>query len=145
MVIQLLKNHSKLKSVYADFVTFTVSMIPVFKSCPPCPICMPKYAAVFAFFGLKLADYSEYLIPIMLAALVLSLGSMYYQIISRKLNFYPFVIAVGSCMSLLSCKYYFATETGSYISMAGLFIGLLIHYRSLNKKCCSTSSCVNQY
>ncbi len=141
----MLKNHSKLKSVYADFVTFTVSIIPVFKSCPPCPICMPKYAAIFAFFGLKLADYSEYLVPIMLAALMLSLGSMYYQIISRKLNFYPFAIAAMSCLSLLACKYYFANEAGSYISMAGLLTGLLIHYRSLNKKCCSTHSCATQH
>ncbi|MEE3002879.1 MAG: hypothetical protein VX335_00855 [Pseudomonadota bacterium] len=139
----MLLTSSRLRAVYADFVTFVVSLIPVFKSCPPCPICMPKYAAIFAFFGLELADYSDYLVPIMLVALVLSLGSMYYQIVARKLNYYPFGIALSSCLCLLLCKYYFASEIGSYFAMGGLLIGLVIHYRSLNMKCCNSSNCTS--
>ena len=132
---------SRVKAIYADFVTFLVSLIPVFKSCPPCPICMPKYAAIFAFFGLELADYSDYLVPIMLGALILSLGSMYYQIISRGLKFNPFVIAVISCVLLLLCKYYIASDIGSYLAMLGLFIGLTMHYHALRNNCCSSNSC----
>lgn len=127
---------SKLGAIGGNLTTFLTAMVPVFKSCPPCPICMPKYAAIFAFFGLKLADYSHYLVPIMLISMLLSLGSMYYQISRKQLTIYPFVGALLSCILLLVFKYSLDNVWLVYAAMLGLFGSIVLHYRLTNKSCC---------
>ena len=87
--------YNRLKNVTANITTFFAALIPVFKSCPPCPLCMPKYAALFSFFGLELADYSHYLIPIMILSMLVSLGSMLFQAFSKGLSIYPFIGLCG--------------------------------------------------
>ena len=128
----------KIRALWANMMTFLVALVPVFKSCPPCPICMPKYAALFAFFGLELADYSQYLIPVMLLCMLISLGSIYYQTLKRQLTFYPLVIATSSCVFLLLFKYVFENTWGTYSMMLGLFVALIWHYHTLrnNQNCC---------
>ena len=81
--------------------TLIISLIPVFKSCPPCPICMPKYAALFGFFGLKLADYSYYLEPLMLLSMVTTLITMFYQTQTTKISKTPVLVATVSSPSCI--------------------------------------------
>ena len=132
----------KLRIMSANILTFFLALIPVFKSCPPCPICMPKYAALFAFFGLELADYSEYLIPVMVVCMLISLTSMGMQISKKELSWNPFCLAIFSCISLMICKYAIDIEWATYLMMFSLFISILWHYRNLNKSksssCCQT-------
>ena len=133
----------RLQNIGTNLSTFVLALVPVFKSCPPCPICMPKYAALFAFFGLELADYSNYLVPVMFISMGLSLGSMYYQISKKHLVLYPFIGALSSCLLILISKFLIGNESGTYIGMLGLFGSIVMHYQSIsnyqspNKSCCN--------
>lgn len=132
----------KLRTLGANFTTFLLALVPVFKSCPPCPICVPKYAAILALFGLELDDYSHYLIPIMLLCMLLSLSSMYYQVTKKRLPWYPFILAVSACSLLLIFKYIFNLQWVVYVMMLGLLCALLWHYRylALYRTCCTLNS-----
>lgn len=127
-----------LKTIGLNIVTFLSSLVPVFKSCPPCPICMPKYAALFAFFGLELADYSHYLIPVMLIGMLVSLVSIYYKCYKKRLKFYPFYLALSSCLCIMVCKFMIDNPIGVYIGMFGLLAGVVQHQFLLkkNNSCC---------
>lgn len=126
-----------IKSITSNGVTFLGSLIPVFKSCPPCPICMPKYAAVFAFFGLELADYSQYLIPIMFISMFISLTSMNLQIIKKNLSSTPFHLALTSSVVLLISKFYLDSILLSGLAMTGIFLAIFFHYTNLKKVSCT--------
>ena len=138
----------KIRNLASSVVTLIAALIPVFKSCPPCPVCMPKYAAIFAFFGLELSDYSHYLIPIMLVSMLISLTSMFYQIRHRKLKYYTFFTAFLSCLSLIISKFVFDHAMSSYICMSALLISMICHHKyigkhSNNKTCCDFAKCTN--
>ncbi|MDG2348516.1 MAG: hypothetical protein P8L77_03530 [Gammaproteobacteria bacterium] len=126
-----------IRTTASNGVTFLAALIPVFKSCPPCPICMPKYAALFAFFGLELADYSQYLIPLILVSMMISLSSMYSQILKNNLTSIPFYIASISSVILLASKFYFDNSMLSIIAMAGIFYAIFSHYANLRKVSCN--------
>ena len=121
----------------SSFMTFLLSLVPIFKSCPPCPVCMPQYAAIFAFFGLELADYSHFLIPMMLSLMLLSLGSMYTQIRKNHLSYHPLIAAVAASAMLLVSKYMLDNTWLTYITMLSL-ITATIWYNRLNKNICNT-------
>ena len=127
-----------LKTIGLNSVTFLSSLIPVFKSCPPCPVCMPKYAALFAFFGLELGDYSGYLIPVMLIGMAVSVISIYYKCNKKGLKLYPFYLVLSSCLFIIVCKFMLDNTIGVYIGMFGLFIGVIQHHFLLKKNsaCC---------
>lgn len=125
-----------IRSYFTNGITFLTALIPVFKSCPPCPICMPKYAAIFAFFGLQLADYSQYLIPVMLLSMGLSLSTMLSQSLQRKLSTVPFYLTLSASVTLLISKFYIDNLPLSTISMAGIVLGIVLHYTSLKKSSC---------
>jgi len=126
-----------IRTTTANGITFLSALIPVFKSCPPCPICMPKYAALFAFFGLELADYSQYLIPLMLVSMMISLSSMYNQVLKKNITSTPFYIASISSVTLLASKFYFDSSVLSVIAMAGIFYAIFSHYSNLRKISCN--------
>lgn len=131
-----------IRAIGKNISTFIVALIPVFKSCPPCPICMPKYAALFAIFGLKLADYSVYLIPVMILSMLWTLFSIYQNIKVYYLHLGHFLGSFICCCCLLIFKFIFVNVFATYISMCCLFCMLLYHYYCLNhvKSCCNKST-----
>lgn len=129
----------RIRSIFSSVPAFLGALVPVFKSCPPCPVCMPKYAAILSLLGLELADYTHYLIPIMLVSMVLTLVFMIRQIIKRKLSFIPFYLALTSCFGLLIVKYIIDNEKIVYVFMISLFTSIVLHQMNLRKfkSCCS--------
>lgn len=125
-------------TIYANSITFMGSLVPVFKSCPPCAICMPKYAALFAFFGLELADYSQYLIPIMLASMLISLAIMYRQVKTFNLPPTLFYTALTASLTLIVSKFYFDSTPLSFIAMGTLLACIIKHHLNMKTTCCQT-------
>lgn len=125
-------------TIYANSITFMGSLVPVFKSCPPCAICMPKYAALFAFFGLELADYSQYLIPIMLASMLISLTIMYRQVKTYNLPQIIFYTALTASLTLIVSKFFFDSTPLSFIAMGTLLVCMIKHHLNLKTTCCQT-------
>ena len=125
--------------ISSNITTFIISLIPVFKSCPPCPVCMPKYAALFGFFGLKLADYSYYLEPIMLISMVTTIVTMVSQTNTTKISRTPLIIATLSCLTLYLAKFMFDQFWVVQLAMISLLASILVHYRFLSQKksCCA--------
>lgn len=98
-------NLREIKSVLANTPTLIMSLVPVCKSCPPCPVCMPKYAALFAFFGLALADYSAYLEPLMITTMLGSSVIMGRQVWVRESSFWPLLGTTGCSVAIFASKF----------------------------------------
>ncbi len=132
-----------LRQLCSSIPTFIIGLIPVLKSCPPCPLCIPKYAAVLTIFGLELADYRQYLVPIMLISITFTLWSMYNQTRLRKPIYTPLVIACVSCALLLFSKYFICNYTLTYIMMIVLLSSLIWHHTTLGlvNKCDKDKKC----
>ena len=123
---------SRLSAISSNISTFIIGYIPVFKSCPPCAICMPKYAALFGFFGLKLADYSYYLQPLMGISMLISIGSMLIQVNTKNAPVYPVIGATISCTILFLSKYIADNFWITQIAMLGLLCFIGLHYHTLS-------------
>ncbi len=123
----------RLRSVVSSIPAFLGALVPVFKSCPPCPVCMPKYAAILSLFGLELADYTHYLLPIMGISMIATVVFMYRQIYARHLSLRPLYLTVLSCGGLLITKYVLTFEIGVYFFMGSLLIAILWHQANIRK------------
>ena len=136
-------NFTKIRTLASSVPTFIVSLIPVFKSCPPCPICMPKYAAIFAFFGFELADYSMVLEPIIITTMLISLGLMCHQSITKKITMTPTLGAVFFSALLFVMKFIEDNFWGVQGALAGLLLSYYGHYYHLStqKNCCNDEIC----
>ncbi len=139
----LTHTNKKIGTLAASLITYITALIPIFKSCPPCPVCMPQYAALFSLFGLKLADYSQYLIPIMLIGIGITLSSMYQQISIRQHPFITFYIALLASILLIIGKFIFDSNTLIYTAMLCLFTSTSYHHYKMRQKCCPTSATCN--
>lgn len=107
--------------------TLTLSLIPVFKSCPPCPLCMPKYAAILSFLGLPLADYNAYLMPLMWVSMVTSIASLAWQGPRRYGDRLPAYVALLGCIVILLSRE--LTSTPILYSGMLIFLGSTIWHQ----------------
>lgn len=142
------KNHSncdhesrvqKTSSWVGAISTFLLSLVPVFKSCPPCPMCMPKYAAVLSFLGVPLADYSHYLMPIMLVSMVFTIISLAIQGPKYYASGLSAYLALLACAIILIARYN-DLQAVNYLGMALLFAALVFHQfkmRQHKESCCN--------
>ena len=120
----------------AQSMTYITAIIPVFATCAPCPTCVPIYAAILSFFGLQLADYSAYLIPIMLCGMVTSLTIMYRQAIQKKLPLIPLQTILAAYLSLLIAKFYLHNTWIVYMSIVTMMGASYTHHlKSRNQYC----------
>ncbi len=141
-------NLREIKSALANTPTFIMSLVPVFKSCPPCPVCMPKYAALFAFFGLELADYSAYLEPLMITTMLVSLVIMGRQVWVQKSSFWPLVGATGCSMAIFATKFVTPNFWVLQAAVIGLIISHYYHYLCLSAmkiSCSGNAECANSH
>lgn len=102
-------------------------------------MCVPKYAALLGIFGLELADYSVYLVPLMALSMLITLGLMYRQMRMRHLTHHPLLLAAVSCTGLLISKYVMGAGAFIYGAfMIGLFGAIIWHQRNMRqaKSCC---------
>ena len=137
---------AKLKLFFLNSVTVLGVIFPVFKSCPPCPMCMPKYAAILSLFGLKLSDYNHYIMPLMLISMLVSISTIGLQTYKKSLKLFPFICSFSSVCGILIFKYTFHIMWMTYISMFCFLIGTVLHHLSLNKwkgkqRSCSKRCC----
>lgn len=132
------KVFDKFKTVFASIPTLLAAIIPVFKSCPPCPMCMPKYAAILSLLGLELADYSHYLMPLMFVSMACTIFFMLRQCLDKKVTKLPLLCAVLSCTGLLMSKYLLDNSIVTYVLMFGLMGSIVWHQFNLRqiKTCC---------
>ena len=142
-------NFREIKSALANTPTFIMTLVPVFKSCPPCPVCMPKYAALFAFFGLELADYSAYLEPLMVMTMLVSLVIMGRQVVVKESSFWPLLGATGCSMMIFATKFIMPNFWALQAGVIGLIVSHYCHYLCLSalKKtsCSSNGDCGKRY
>lgn len=129
-----------MKKFFHGISAFLVSLLSVLKSCPPCPVCMPKYAAILSFFGIPLADYNHYLIPLMLASMGFTLIMMYWQAKKSSLSYLPLVLSVSACSLIIASKYLFHLPMVTYSAMGLFLIGVVLGQHNLKKAstCCAS-------
>jgi hypothetical protein len=114
-------------------------LVPVFKACPPCPVCMPIYCAILSIIGLELADYGAYLVPIMLVSMALTIGSIIYQTRYYHKNILLCSIAIFACSSILVGKFVLDLLPMVYIGMGSLASVIFLNrqaVRAVRKACC---------
>lgn len=116
-----------------------VALLSAVKACPPCPMCMPKYAALLAFFGLEGEHYIRSLALLTILFMCISLVSMYINTKRKQSPWYPLVLACISCGMILSSKYCIPQSMmiwGTYLGISTLFISTFLHHQSCKKSCC---------
>jgi len=114
-------------------------LVPVFKACPPCPVCMPIYCGILSIVGLELADYGMYLVPLKFVSMALTLGSIGYQTWRYHKLYLLCALAIFSCASILVGKFVFDLLPMVYVGMGGLISALFLHRRAvkrMQKTCC---------
>lgn len=115
----------RLTSVTSTLSTLTLSFLPVLK-CPPCLLCMPKYAAILSFLGLELADYSHYLMPIMWLSMLVTVVSLKIQGPRYYGHAKPaFLAIIASLLILLGREK--GIDLLTYAGMGSLLIGMIWH------------------
>lgn len=124
------------RHVGSNLATVLLTLIPVFKTCAPCPTCMPIYAAIFSLFGLELADYSHYIIPAMLVSMLISVITMYQQTIATKTSFKPVIACVIASLLLLFSKFVTHSPWGVIFAMSALLGATLQHQYSIRQSLC---------
>lgn len=139
--IQNMLKHAiqNIKNFFVAIPSFFLPLVPIFKSCPPCPFCMPKYAAILSFFGVPLADYNHILTPIMLISMSFTIASLFYQAKKYHYNFLAANISLVSCLWILVFRFWFEWLELSYLGMAGLLASIVINQNKLNQRkstCC---------
>jgi hypothetical protein len=126
--------------VFVTIPALIGSLLPVFKACPPCPVCMPIYCGILSLIGLEIADYAAYLAPIMIGSMCLTLGSLFYQAQRYHKNYLSFLVTSSSCCAIIIAKFTFDFLPVVYLGMAGLITGIILNRRAmkgLKKGCCS--------
>jgi hypothetical protein len=110
---------------------------------------MPKYAALFAFFGLELADYSAYLEPLMVVTMLVSLVIMGRQVVVKESSFWPLLGATGCSMMIFATKFVMPSFWALQAGVIGLIVSHYCHYLCLSalKKtsCFSNGDCGKRY
>lgn len=120
-------------------ITYITALVPVFVTCAPCPTCMPIYAAILSFFGLKLADYSIYLMPIMLSAMTVSLVSVYRQAQQKQASTLPSIMILLAYIALFYTKFYLKNQWLVYITLIVMMGASSIHHINMRSKNCDHS------
>jgi len=105
------------KSIVSSIPSVAVALLPSFS----CPSCWPTYAAFMSVIGIGVFDYSEYLLPITVVAIVFSLTMLGWQALRRKW-YSPLILAiVGSIIHIVG-RFKFESQLISYIGIGSLFI-----------------------
>jgi uncharacterized membrane protein YoaK (UPF0700 family) len=114
------------------------SVLPVFKACPPCPVCMPIYAGILSLLGLELAEYGHFVVPVMLFSMLVTLASLAYQAYRIHHKPWAFLIAFTSCSAILIFKFGFDFLPPVYCGMAGMVTALVMNRRFVKRvgSCC---------
>ena len=124
------------RHIGSNLATVLLTLIPVFKTCAPCPTCMPIYAAIFSLFGLKLADYSHYIIPAMLLSMAISVIIMYQQNLANRTSFKPMIASIIASILLLFSKFVAHSPWGVICAMTALLGATLRHQYSIRQSRC---------
>ncbi|SCA58345.1 Uncharacterized protein AB751O23_AA_00140 [Chlamydiales bacterium SCGC AB-751-O23] len=133
----------KIKETFKNFLnlisTLLLSLVPLFKSCPPCPLCMPKYAAILSFFGIPLAEYNHILTPLMLISMVATVISLAYQAKKYHFSYFSTILAASACLWIVGARYGLENIELSYVGMGALLVSIVKNQKDLSSKktpCC---------
>jgi hypothetical protein len=129
------------RNILSAFPSFLISLIPIFKACPPCPLCMPKYAAILSLLGLPLADYSHYLTPLMLLSMAFTLWSLHYQAKKFSFDHGPFCLCLSAIALLILNRFLFTFTWGAYGGLGLFFIAIVWNQQRLQKSKAPHSNC----
>ncbi|MCB1135763.1 MAG: MerC domain-containing protein [Chlamydiia bacterium] len=117
---------------------FLGSVIPVFKACPPCPVCMPIYAGILSLLGLELAEYGHFVVPVMLISMTITIVSLWIQSTRGHRKQAAFWLALTGCSVILFAKFALDFLPLVYCGMACLITALVLNRRFARaaKTCC---------
>ena len=86
-----------------------------------CAACWPAYAAIMSSMGVGFFNYTEYLFPISIAALVVTLVALGYRANNRR-GYGPFYLGLLSSIAAVFGKFYFESNPIFYISISMLIV-----------------------
>lgn len=84
-----------------------------------CAACWPAYAAIMSSLGVGFFNYTDYLLPIMVVAVAVSLGLMFYKNKVRR-GLTPFYLGLVGSLLMLVGKFSLGMDWVSYVGAAVL-------------------------
>ena len=105
-----------------------------------CPACWPAYAGLLSSLGVGFVDYTPWVVPVMAAFLLISLGALAWQGIRRKV-WAPFVLGTAGVLLLVVGKFVMASDPLLYGGIALLVVASV--WNAWPRKVCAIpdSSC----
>ena len=89
-----------------------------------CAACWPAYAAIMSSMGVGYFNYTEYLFPISIAALIVTLIALAYKANSRR-GYGPFFLGLTASVIALLGKFHFESDPVFYASVSFLLVASL--------------------
>lgn len=120
------------RSVFAAAPGIGVILLPKLT----CAACWPAYAAIMSSMGVGFFNYTEYLFPISLAALAITLAALSFRARSRR-GYGPFALGLVASVVAIVGKFYFESDSMFYFSVSLLVLASI--WNSWPKKIDSTA------
>jgi len=81
-----------------------------------CPACWPAYAGLLSSVGIGFFDYTSYILPAMLAFVVIALSTLIYKARQRR-GYMPFFIGLSASVILLMSKFYWDSDVMMWVGL----------------------------
>lgn len=111
------KNGADVKSIAASLPGIGLVLLPKLT----CAACWPVYAGILSSLGIGFFNYSEYLLPITIAALLIALAALWFRANNRR-GFAPFGLGVFSSFLLIVGKFVWDAPLLVYAGVVFLII-----------------------
>lgn len=109
-------------------------------SCAACPACLPIYAGLLSLLGFELFEINTYFFPIMIAFLTVTIGLMATQVLRRKANPRPLMVA-GGAAAFIVWGSLVGNEVILYLSLAAFMVSVFWNKNLIKKSSCGGGCC----
>ena len=103
-----------------------------------CAACWPAYAGIMSSLGIGFFNYTEYLLPITIIALLIALGALLYRA-KQRWGYGPFFIGIIASFIMVLGKFVYESNVALYTGVVLIFIASL--WNSWPRKSKSCSAC----
>lgn len=111
------KNVRSWKTAFAAISGIGIILLPKLT----CAACWPAYAAIMSSMGVGFFNYTEYMIPISVAALAITLVALGYRSRSRR-GFGPFLLGFAASIIAIFGKFYLESDPMFYFCVVLLIV-----------------------
>lgn len=121
------------KRVFAALPVMGAALLPKIV----CAACWPAYTAALGAIGIEFFDYTPYLVPLTIVALVVATGSL-ALLARRRSRIEPVLLGLGAAAAVVVGKFVLDSDLMLYAGIGTLMVASLFPWRSKAAPSCCT-------